>query len=157
VRHGQKKSIKKVVPSGGSRHPFETYLVINRVENITSGIYRYLFLENKLLFISETDESVSKLLSQLSMGQDFVGKSAVFFMWSVLPYRTEWRYSLISYKGILIEAGHICQNLYLACESTNLGTCAILSYDQKRIDRLLSLDGQEEFIIYVASVGKVKS
>ncbi|MHA1967689.1 MAG: nitroreductase family protein, partial [Candidatus Hodarchaeales archaeon] len=50
-----------------------------------------------------------------------------------------------------------CQNLYLACESTNLGTCAILSYDQKRIDRLLSLDGQEEFIIYVASVGKVKS
>ncbi len=157
VRHGQKKSVKKVVPSGGSRHPFETYLVINKVENITSGIYRYLFLENKLLFISETDESVSKLLSQLTMGQDFVEKSAVFFMWSVIPYRTEWRYSIISYKSILIEAGHICQNLYLACEATNLGTCAILSYDQKGIDNLLSLDGQEEFVIYVAPVGKVKS
>ena len=157
VRHGQKKFIKKNVPSGGSLHPFETYLVINRVENIKSGIYRYLFLENKLLFICETDKSISKLLSQLTMGQDFVGESAVFFMWSVIPHRTEWGYSLISHKGILIEAGHICQNLYLVCEATNLGTCAIASYDQKGIDHLLSLDGQEEFVIYVAPVGKVKS
>lgn len=155
-RHGQKKAIRKTVPSGGSRHPFETYLIVNRVENVRPGIYRYLFLENKLLFISEIEGNGEELLSELTMGQNFVGKSAVFFIWSVIPYRTEWRYSIISYKDILVEAGHICQNLYLSCEASNLGTCAILAYDQGRIDNLLELDGIEEFVIYVAPVGKVK-
>lgn len=33
---------KRTVPSGGARHPFETYLLVNRVETIGSGVYRYL-------------------------------------------------------------------------------------------------------------------
>lgn len=39
---------KRTVPSGGARHPFETYLVMNRVEAIESGVYRYLPIEHKL-------------------------------------------------------------------------------------------------------------
>ncbi|NTW70573.1 MAG: SagB/ThcOx family dehydrogenase, partial [Chlorobiaceae bacterium] len=34
------------------------------------------------------------------------------------------------------------------------GTCAIAAYDQEEIDRLLNLDGEEEFTIYLAPVGK---
>ncbi len=92
----------------------------------------------------------------MTNNQKFSGKSAVFFIWAVIPYRTEWRYSIISYRTIPIEAGHICQNLYLACEAINAGTCAILAYDQKGIDELIGVDGEEEFTIYVAPVGKRK-
>ncbi|OPY14404.1 MAG: Nitroreductase family protein [Syntrophus sp. PtaB.Bin075] len=66
----------------------------------------------------------------------------------------EWRYGLAAHKVIAIEAGHVCQNLYLACESIGAGTCAIAAYDQEGIDRILGLDGQDEFTIYLASVGK---
>lgn len=77
------------------------------------------------------------------------------FVWSAIPYRTEWRYSVLSYKDILIEAGHICQNLYLACEAIGAGTCAIAAYSQKLMDALIGIDGEDELTVYLAPVGKV--
>jgi SagB-type dehydrogenase family enzyme len=55
---------------------------------------------------------------------------------------------------MLLDAGHVCQNLYLACEAIGAGTCAIGAYDQQAADRLLGLDGQDEFVVYLAPVGK---
>ena len=60
-----------------------------------------------------------------------------------------------SHKLILIDAGHVMQNLYLSCEAIGCGTCAIASYDQKSADRLLKLDGENEFVIYAAPVGVI--
>jgi len=57
---------------------------------------------------------------------------------------------------MLLDAGHVCQNLYLACESINCGTCAVAAYDQEAIDNFLKLDGEDEFVVYVSPVGKVK-
>lgn len=65
----------------------------------------------------------------------------------------EWRYGLAAHKVIAIDAGHVCRNLYLACEAINAGTCAIADYDQEELDELLGLDGEDEFAIYIASVG----
>jgi SagB-type dehydrogenase family enzyme len=83
-----------------------------------------------------------------------VKDSAVTFIWTVIPYRTEWRYSILSPKIIAQDSGHVCQNLYLACEAIGAGTCAIGAYDQDKMDRAIRVDGKEEFAIYVAPVGK---
>jgi nitroreductase len=66
----------------------------------------------------------------------------------------EWRYGAAAHKVIAVDAGHVCQNLYLACEAIGAGTCAVGAYHQQRMDRLLRLDGQEEFVVYLAPVGK---
>ena len=55
---------------------------------------------------------------------------------------------------MLIDAGHLCQNLYLACEALGLSTCAVGAYDQTGMDGLLRLDGEEEFVVYMAPAGK---
>lgn len=156
---GVKKIIKngyasyRTVPSAGARHPYETYLIINRVENLKKGVYRYIPLEHKLLFCFSSDDIKHKL-DEATFGQSFVAKSAVVFLWSAIPYRAEWRYSTTSHKPMLLDAGHICQNLYLSCELIDCGTCAIAAYNQDKIDDLLKLDGEEEFIVYLAPVGK---
>ena len=62
---------------------------------------------------------------------------------------------MASYKVIAIDAGHVYQNLYLACEAIGAGTCAIAAYDQEAMDAFLRVDGKEEFTVYVAPVGKV--
>jgi len=59
---------------------------------------------------------------------------AVLFYWTVIPYRTEWRYGSISPKLIVQDCGHLCQNLYLASEAIGAGTCAINAYDQDKTD-----------------------
>ena len=69
--------------------------------------------------------------------------------------RVEWRYGLAAHKVIALDAGHVCQNLYVACQAIEAGTCATAAYDQEAMDALLGLDGEDEFTIYVAPVGKV--
>jgi nitroreductase len=54
-----------------------------------------------------------------------------------------------------MDAGHLCQNLYLACEAIRAGTCAIAAYHQQLMDELLGVDGEEEFTLYLAPVGKI--
>jgi SagB-type dehydrogenase family enzyme len=149
-------AVQRTVPSAGCRHPFETYLAILHVEGLDSGLYRYLPLEHSLVHLREVDNLPAHLVAA-SRGQRFSGEAAVTFLWSVLPERTEWRYGEASYKVIALDAGHLCQNLYLACTAIKAGTCAIAAYNQTLADELLAVDGVEEFTIYIAPVGKVSA
>ena len=63
-------------------------------------------------------------LTEATLEQPFVGRAAVVFIWTTIPYRMEWRYGLAAHKVIALDAGHVCQNLYLACEAIGAGTCA---------------------------------
>jgi SagB-type dehydrogenase family enzyme len=144
---------KRTVPSGGARHPFETYLAIFNVEGLKPGIYHYLGLSHKLEYLFDVD-NLSNKLSEGAFEQSFVSKGNVTFIWSAIPYRSEWRYHISAHKTLLLDAGHICQNLYLACEAIDCGTVAIAAYDQKKMDALLRLDGEDEFVVYLAPVGK---
>lgn len=147
----------RTVPCSGATHTFETYLMIMRVEGVGQGIYRYLPVEHKLLFMFKLDELEAKI-DDITLDQPFVPnfakKASVLFAWSTTPYRSEWKYDISAHKKILIDVGHVCQNLYLASESIGAGACAIGIYDQKLIDEVLQLDGEEEFIIYLGAVGK---
>ena len=143
----------KVVPSGGARQPFETYLLINHVKDIEQGIYRYLPFDHKLVLLSQPENAKEKM-EEYCYNQSFCGYCAVCFIWTAIPYRTEWRYNYAASKDILVEAGHICQNLYLACESLQIGTCAILAYDQQKLDDFIGVDGENEFVVYLSPVGK---
>ena len=143
----------RMVPSAGCRHAFETYLAVLNVDGLEPGIYRYLPMSHQLVFEFAVDLLSEKMVIA-SLGQPYPGKAPVTFIWAAIPYRMEWRYGLAAHKVIAIDAGHVCQNLYLACETIGAGTCAIAAYDQEEMDELLGLDGEEEFTVYLAPVGK---
>ena len=88
--------------------------------------------------------------------QKFAGESAVTFVWTAIPYRTEWRYVLNAPKLIAQDSGHLCQNLYLAVEAINAGTCGIGAYIQEEMDKIIGVDGENELVVYLAPVGKRK-
>jgi SagB-type dehydrogenase family enzyme len=147
-------AVLRTVPSAGCRHPFETYLACLNIDGLPPGIYRYLPLDHAMLR-EQTSDNLSARLTAATRGQRFAGQAAVTFIWSAIPARTEWRYAEASYKVIALDAGHVCQNLYLACEAIGAGTCAIAAYDQELSDQLIGVDGNEEFTVYIAPVGRV--
>ncbi len=149
-------AVRRTVPSAGARHPFESYLFINRVEGLEVGLYRYLSIEHHLLPLRK-DPRLPHQAAGACHNQTFVAASAVTFVWTAIPYRTEWRYALMTPKLVNLDAGHVCENLYLAAESIGAGACAIAAYNQAAMDELLGVDGEEEFAIYVAPVGRVAS
>jgi SagB-type dehydrogenase family enzyme len=145
----------RVVPSAGCRHALETYLCVFNITGLEQGIYRYLPVEHELALVSQP-ANLAAGVAAAALGQDFVGTSAVTFIWTAVPYRMEWRYDIAAHKVIAIDAGHVCQNLYTACEAIHAATCAVAAYHQELMDNLLGVDGEEEFAIYLAPVGKAK-
>jgi SagB-type dehydrogenase family enzyme len=148
---------RRTVPASGGLHPFETYVVANGVEGVQPGLYRYLALEHELLFVSATGAAWLEGLVHACRGQSFVARAAAVLIWTAVPHRTEWRYANEAHKAIAQASGHACQNLYLAAGAIGAGTCAVSAYAQQAMDALLGVDGEDEFTIYLAPVGKVTS
>lgn len=144
----------RTVPSAGCRHALETYLCVLNVTGLKAGIYRYLPVEHQLLVVS-IDGGLRENIVAATLNQTFAGCAAVTFIWTAIPYRMEWRYDVAAHKVIALDAGHVCQNLYLACAAISGGTCAIAAYNQELMDKLVNVDGDEEFAIYLAAVGKI--
>jgi SagB-type dehydrogenase family enzyme len=144
----------RTVPSAGCRHALETYLCILNVTGLDMGIYRYLPIEHQLLIVS-LNENLPEDIVTAALYQSFIGKAPATFIWTTIPYRMEWRYHTAAHKVIALDAGHVCQNLYLACSAIGGGTCAVAAYHQELMDKLLEVDGNNEYAIYLAAVGKI--
>jgi len=149
---GKSYATLRTVPSGGARHPFETYLVVRKVLGLKPGVYHYLPMEHKLEFLHEVDNLDSTITESLS-GQSWAAKANVLFYWSMVPYRAEWRYGIYAHRVALMDAGHMAENLYLACTGIGLGCCAIGAFSNELCNKLLTLDGEDEFTLYVMPVG----
>ena len=136
----------RTVPSAGARHAFETCLFVNNVEELNPGLYRFLALEHKLLEI-ETIDSIKDDIITGCLGQEMTGECAVTFIWTSVVQRMTWRYGERGYRYMHLDAGHVCQNLYLAAEAIHCGVCAIAAFDDDVMNRVLGLDGEEQFVI----------
>jgi SagB-type dehydrogenase family enzyme len=145
----------RTVPSAGARHAFETYLLINDVEDLTPGLYRYLALSHQLQQVS-SDPALHIDVAHACLDQDFVMRCGVVFLWTAVPYRMTWRYGERGYRDLHLDAGHVCQNLYLAAEAVGCGVCAIGAFDDDAMASILGIDGTGQFLIYLATVGKNK-
>lgn len=145
----------RTVPSAGARHAFETFLLVNRVEGLEPGLYRYIATKHALLRLDDPEDIALRFTAACHQ-QEHVLQSAVTFCWMAVTERMAWRYVERSMRYLHLDAGHVCQNLYLACEAIDAGTCAVAAYDQAAMDTLLRVDGEEEFTVYLAPVGKVR-
>ncbi|MDD4137669.1 MAG: SagB/ThcOx family dehydrogenase [Methanoregula sp.] len=150
--HGTQATFR-TVPSAGARHAFETFLLINTVEGLEPGLYRYLALTHQLQQL-DTDPTLPHRITTACFDQQFITRSGAVFLWTAVPYRMTWRYGERGYRDLHLDAGHVCQNLYLAAGAVGCGVCAIAAFDDDAMNGLLGIDGKDQFLIYLATVGK---
>lgn len=127
------KATFRTVPSAGARHAFETYILVNRVEEIKKGLYRYIASKHAIIPIN-LDEDIVNHLTAACLGQAMVTTSAVTFFWTADIKRMKFRYGERGYRYIHLDAGHMCQNLHLAAENKNCGVCAIAAFDDDAVN-----------------------
>ena len=133
---------KRTVPSAGARYPFDTYFSALSVGNLPTGLYRYIWSKHVIVPVHISEDNKNELMRQFD-------KCAVTIFWVVVPYRCEWRYVQFAHKFCALDAGHMAQNGYLAAEALGRGCCAIGGYSQKDVDRLIGVDGVDEFTCYI--------
>lgn len=149
-----KGASKRNVPSAGARHAFETYLFIQNVKGIKRGLYRYLAFEHALLPLKPAEE-MGEAFCSCFRAQNMAKNNAVTFVWSAVPERMTYLFGSRAYRYLFLDAGHVCQNLYLAAQTVKIGVCALGAYDDDKLNRVLGFDGKDEFAIYGATVGKL--
>ena len=68
--------------------------------------------------------------------------------------RTMWKYGeAFAYKTILIEAGHIAQNIAVTCAKMGLAANPTLGIHDERVERALELQQPLRSAIYALSIG----
>jgi SagB-type dehydrogenase family enzyme len=154
-RISSRPSTARTVPSAGARHAFETYLLVNRVTGLECGLYRYAAIENGLLRM-ETPGDIAERVKQDCLEQSQITNSAVTFIWVAVVERMYWRYVERGYRYLHLDAGHVCQNLALGAEQLGCGICPIAAFDDELLNATLGLDGEDMFVVYLASLGKKK-
>jgi SagB-type dehydrogenase family enzyme len=139
-------------PSGGARHPIETYVVAAAVEGLPQGTYRYAADRHELDIVSPRT-SRATLRGFLPRQPWFAECAAVLFFTAVFE-RTAWRYEYPrAYRAVLLEAGHVCQTFLLAATSMELAPFCTMAMDDERVERHLGIDGIAEAVLYTAGVG----
>jgi SagB-type dehydrogenase family enzyme len=141
----------RTAPSAGALYPIETYLVVNNVESIEQGIYHYDIQNHQLEQLKQGDFGSD--ISNAALGQTMCHDAAVVFIWTAIFNRSKWKYDQRAFRYIYLDAGHIAENLALVSTALELGSCQVGALFDDEVNKLISIDGKEESVVYMTAVG----
>ncbi len=125
----------KLTPSGGARNPYEAYVFVRAVEGLEPGLYHYSAAEHSLGRLPAPEvPSAGEIIG----GQDWADTMACTIVLCAHFHRTMWKYDdPNAYRVVMIEAGHIGQNIMLAATRNGLTACPSAALDHALVRRAI--------------------
>jgi len=135
---------RRTAPSAGALYP----LTVRVVD--ASGVWRYVPSDH--LLVREVAADKRRALAAAALGQDSVERAPATFVISGDLRITAKKYGAHAERFVLLEAGHVAQNLLLAATALELAAVPIGAFDDAAVRKLLSLPA-EITPLYVLPVG----
>jgi SagB-type dehydrogenase family enzyme len=142
----------RAAPSAGALYPAELYLGVRAVAGLESGIYHYEVPSASLALLSRGDPG--DRLYEACCGQDYARQAGLVVLITAVLERTKRKYGERGYRYVLLDIGHLAENLYLACTALGLAVTTTGAFFDDEAADLLAIDGCDEAVMYVAFVGK---
>lgn len=146
--------VKRMSPSGGGRHPIETYLIVNRSSGLSPGVYHVRMRDGSLGSIREGEVDVDELESTFFKKENVVAAPVIVVLtarW--LRHMMKYRYSR-SYRMALLDLGHHAEALMLSASSYGMVSYQCPALHADRAGTLLGLpDPYEEEALYAIGLG----
>lgn len=141
--HGltQPEEERYAVPSAGGLYPLKLYLLANNVARLRQGLYRYLPDTHQLQCVRPG--SFAEALVDIAYDQTWLQDSAVVFLIVADRRPTKKRYGRDATRYVLIETGHVGQNILLQASSLSLGATTVGAFSPARIKKLFKLSSAE--------------
>ena len=92
-------------------------------------------------------------LESLFLGQPWVAKAHVVVIVTAVTARLLHRYGDRGYRYLLIEAGHVGQNLALVATASGLGSLSLGGFFDDDVSCMLGLDAAFELPLYGIALG----
>jgi SagB-type dehydrogenase family enzyme len=142
----------RVVPSAGALYPLEVFVYSEHVKRLAAGLYHYNPVKNQLRRLRRGNE-ISKIAQAIVQSDVAYGASLLVFITAVFE-RSVFKYGDRGYRFVLLEAGHVAQNINLVAGAMGLGCLNIGGFYDREIDEYLDLDGVTHSTIYLVAVGR---
>lgn len=140
-----------MTPSAGARNPFEAYLVAYRVSGLSEGVYHYSGLDHSL---GRIGDGAAPHPPALLGGQDWLAGAAGIVLLVAHFERTAAKYRhATGFRVVLLEAGHIAQNILLTATSHGLACVPTCAINDLAVDSLLDLDPMAQSAVYAIALG----
>jgi putative peptide maturation dehydrogenase len=169
---------KRTSPSGGALHPTECWLIVQRVEGIAPGLYRYRIDTHALEPVTPaiappqpgdvgthalgdaeprvwTTEELRAFARIAVAGQEFFADAPVLCALAPRFHRNFWKYRNHSkaYRVTVLDAGHLSQTLQLCATQAGLGPFVTGAINEIDIERAFGLTGYLESPMLVCGFG----
>lgn len=141
---------KRTAPSAGALYPLEIYVVVGNVESLSQGVYHYDPEADSVTKILDGDMRQELSLVVAWYNQSAVGNAAIDIVITAAYERTTQTLGDRGIRYVILEAGHVAQNIYLQCESLGLNTVSMGNFEDQQVKNLLNI---EEDPLYIMPVG----
>jgi SagB-type dehydrogenase family enzyme len=144
----------RAVPSGGALYPLEVFFHSKSVAGLDPGLYHYNPLRNNLRRVREGDLTPEIARGLVSFQANLATDVAVMVFVTALFERSTFKYGARGYRFVLLEAGHLAQNLNLVAAALGLGSLNIGGYFDRKMDEVLGIDGITHSTVYMVGIGE---
>jgi SagB-type dehydrogenase family enzyme len=143
--------VARPVPSAGGLYPLELYATVQRIEGLGDGLYRYDPRWHELA--PQPHQLTPRELAPHLLAQEFVSQANAIVLIAADLGPTLARYGPRGYRYLLLEAGHVAQNLCLAATELALGSLCIGGFADRAVNALLGMDGRHQAVLYAVAFG----
>jgi SagB-type dehydrogenase family enzyme len=133
-------------------YPAEIYLGVRAVRGLEAGIYHYEVPDSSLALL-DRGEPTERLVN-ICCGQEYARQAAFVLLISAVVERTKRKYGERGYRYVLLDIGHLAENIYLACTALGLAVVTTGAFIDDAAADLLGIDGYDEAVFYIAFVGR---
>jgi len=135
--------------SAGALFPNEIYLVQGQASDLTAGIYHYA-----------VDRQCLYALRPGSFGAYVRGavhglggrEPAAALLISAIFFRSAWKYRERAYRYVLLDGGHLLQNILLSIKALSLPLESTYDFDDFTANTLVGLDGRREALLACVAI-----
>jgi SagB-type dehydrogenase family enzyme len=143
----------RTAPSAGALFSCELYLAAVNVKSLKRGTYHYSPGCNDLEILALDDDLGTTMNESIIDAAQFHDWAASLIITGTFGNAIT-KYGERGYRYVLLDAGHVGQNIYLVANALNLGVVGVCGFYDDKVNDVLFLDGQDESALYMLLLGQ---
>ena len=130
---------QRMVPSAGACYPLHLYVLARSVAGVDPGAYYYDPRAHGLIQVGSRPHD--RAIAEVFLQQPYVASAAAILVMTAELEATASRYADRGYRYVLLEAGHVAQNIALCAAAEGIGNLDLGGFLDGPLAQALQLQG----------------
>ena len=128
----------RTAPSAGALYPINVYAAVGNVKGLDPGVYKYRPGTHDIVETGNVDKR--EALCRAALVQKTIRQAPVVIVLAANFEKTTVKYGRRGFRYVLLETGHMAQNICLQAVALHLGSAVIGAFSDAKVSRILGLD-----------------